>query len=163
MILNPNLRRRNRGDSNQGQILDRLVALERSGMLLPKPLHIGLAAAFAVLPALLRPAAAAPPGAADFTSHCAGCHSTDAGKNGVGPSLAGIYGTTSGALLGYNFSPAMKNAKLVWDDQNLEKFLQNPAGLVPGTKMFVSVPDATTRQQIIAYLQGLKPQAATGK
>lgn len=113
---------------------------------------------------LLRPAdAAAPPGAADFASHCGGCHSTQAGKNGVGPSLAGIYGGTSGAVPGYTFSPAMKSANIVWNDQNLDKFLQNPAGLVHGTKMFASVPDGATRQQIVAYLQGLKPQAAAGK
>jgi cytochrome c len=57
----------------------------------------------------------------------------------------------------------MKNAKLVWNDQNLDKFLQNPAALVHGTKMFVGVPDAAARQHIVAYLQGLKPQATAGK
>ena len=114
-------------------------------------------------PLLLNAAEAEPSGAADFASRCGGCHSAQPGKNGVGPSLAGIYGSTSGNVPGYTFSPEMKNANIVWDNQNLDKFLQNPAGLVHGTKMFVSVPDATTRQKIIAYLQGLKPQAASGK
>ena len=126
-------------------------------------LAVVAASAVALLPLFSQPAAAAPAGQTDFASHCGGCHSTDAGKNGVGPSLTGIYGSTSGAVPGYTFSPAMKNAKIVWNDQNLDKFLQNPAGMVHGTKMFVSVPDAATRQQIIAYLQGLKPQAAAGK
>lgn len=98
---------------------------------------------------------------ADFSSRCDGCHSTEPGKNGVGPSLAGIYGSTSGAVAGYAFSPAMKNAKIVWDDQTLDKFLQNPAGTVHGTKMFASVPDAATRQQIIVYLRTLKPQTVS--
>lgn len=120
-------------------------------------------ATVALLPLFSLPAAAAPAGETDFASHCGGCHSTDAGKNGVGPSLAGIYGSTSGTVPGYTFSPAMKNAKLVWNDQNLDKFLQNPAALVHGTKMFVGVPDAAARQHIVAYLQGLKPQATAGK
>lgn len=122
-----------------------------------------IAVSFVCLALLLNTAEAAPRGAADFASRCGGCHSTEPGRNGVGPSLAGIYGTTSGTVAGYTFSPAMKNANIVWDNQNLDKFLQNPAGLVHGTKMFVSVPDTATRQQIISYLQGLKPQAAAGK
>src|ERR1700756_2393568 len=102
------------------------------------------------------PAAAAPAAETDFASHCAGCHSTQPGKNGVGPSLAGIYGSTSGTVPGYTFSVALKNAKLQWDDQSLNKYLQNPSGLVHGTKMFVGVPDGATRQRIVTYLQTLK-------
>jgi cytochrome c len=114
----------------------------------------GLAASSVSLPGAA--ATAAPPGAADFSTYCAGCHSTRPGANGVGPSLAGVYGQTGGAVPGYSFSPALKNAKIVWNDQTLNKFLQNPSGVVPGTKMFVSVPDAATRQHIIAYLKTLK-------
>jgi cytochrome c len=121
------------------------------------------ASVIALSPALSGTAAAAAPDAAAFSSRCASCHSTEPGKNGIGPSLAGIYGSTSGTVPGYTFSSAMKNAKIVWNDQTLDKFLQNPAGTVHGTKMFASVPDAAARQQIIAYLQTLKPQAAAGK
>jgi cytochrome c len=126
-----------------------------------KRFHGILAGCFLVLsPALWGSSAAAAPDASGFNSRCGTCHSAQPGKNGIGPSLSVIYGSTSGTVPGYNFSPAMKNAKIVWDDQTLDKFLQNPAGLVHGTKMFATVPDASTRQQIIAYLQTLKPQAA---
>lgn len=108
-------------------------------------------------------AAAAAPAAPDFASRCAGCHSTQAGANKIGPSLDGVYGRTSGTEPGYSYSSALKGKKLVWNDQNLDKFLQNPSGLVPGTKMFVSVPDAAARQHIIAYLKTLQPQSAAGK
>lgn len=101
------------------------------------------------------------PSASDF-SRCAGCHSTQAGQNKVGPSLAGVFGRASGSVAGYSYSPAMKNAHLTWDDQTLDKFLQNPSGLVHGTKMFTSVPDAKTRQRVIAYLKSL-PQSAASK
>jgi cytochrome c len=97
---------------------------------------------------------------ADFNSRCASCHSVQAGKHGIGPSLASVYGRTSGTAPGYAYSPAMKNAHIVWDEQTLDKFLQNPPALVHGTKMFTTVPDTGLRQHLIAYLQGLKPQTA---
>ena len=102
------------------------------------------------------------PTATDF-SRCAGCHSTQAGQNKVGPSLAGVFGRTSGSVPGYTYSAALKNAHLTWDEQTLDKFLQNPAGLVHGTKMFATVPDTDTRQRIIAYLKSLPPQAASNQ
>ena len=104
----------------------------------------------------------------DF-SRCAGCHSTQAGQNKVGPSLAGVFGRTSGSVPGcgsvpgYSYSAALKNAHLTWDDQTLDKYLQNPGGLVHGTKMFATVPDADTRQRVIAYLKSLPPQATANK
>jgi len=102
------------------------------------------------------------PTPADF-SQCAACHSTQPGQNKIGPSLAGVFGRTSGSVPGYNYSAALKNAHLTWDEQTLDKFLQNPAGLVHGTKMFTSVPDANTRQRVIAYLKSLPPQAHANK
>jgi cytochrome c len=109
--------------------------------------------------------AAAPAGAptaADF-SRCAGCHSTQAGQNKIGPSLAGVFGKPSGSVPGYNYSAALKNAHLTWDQQTLDKFLQNPGGVVHGTKMFATVPDADTRQRVIAYLKSLQPQTGSSK
>ena len=99
---------------------------------------------------------------ADF-SRCAGCHSTQAGQNKIGPSLAGVFDRPSGSVPGYNYSAAMKNAHLTWDDQTLDKFLQNPGGVVHGTKMFATVPDADTRQRVIAYLKSLQPHSAASK
>jgi cytochrome c len=111
--------------------------------------------------------AATPPGGgatppADF-SRCAGCHSTQSGANKIGPSLAGVFGRTSGAVPGYNYSAALKDAKIVWDEQTLNKFLQSPSGLVHGTKMFATLPDAAARQRVIAYLKTLQPQNAAAK
>ena len=102
------------------------------------------------------------PTAADF-SRCAGCHSTQAGQNKIGPSLAGVFGKPSGSVPGYNYSAALKNAHLTWDQQTLDKFLQNPGGVVHGTKMFATVPDTDTRQRVIAYLKSLQPQAGSSK
>ena len=92
-----------------------------------------------------------------FTITCGACHSTEPGVNKIGPSLAGIVGSKSGAVPGYNFSPALKAANITWDEQALDKFLKNPSADVHGTKMVISVPDAEHRQNIIAYLETLKP------
>jgi nitrite reductase (NO-forming) len=44
---------------------------------------------------------------------CQACHSMDAGKNMLGPSLAGIMGRKAGTEASYNYSPAMKQSGLV--------------------------------------------------
>jgi cytochrome c len=96
-------------------------------------------------------------GERDFRTTCAACHSTEPGVNKIGPSLHGIVGSKSGAVPGYNFSPALKAADITWDETTLDKFIQNPGADVHGTKMVLSVPNAQTRQDIIAYLETLKP------
>ena len=126
---------------------------------------LGLGASLGGMSLAWLASAATPAGAptvADF-SRCAGCHSTQAGQNKIGPSLAGVFDRPSGSVPGYNYSAAMKNAHLTWDEQTLDKFLQNPAGLVHGTKMFASVPDADTRQRVITYLRSLQPQTGSSK
>jgi cytochrome c len=91
-----------------------------------------------------------------FASVCMACHSTQLGKNEVGPSLAGIVGSKSGSVPGYEFSPAVKDANITWDDANLDKYLADPAGLIPGTRMLINLPSETDRQNVIAYLNTLK-------
>ncbi len=90
-------------------------------------------------------------------AQCAACHAVEPGKHGVGPSLAGVYGTKSGELAGYAFSDAMKSANLTWDDATLDAYLTNPMKMVPGTKMtFAGMPDAAKRKEIIEYMKTLK-------
>jgi cytochrome c len=91
-----------------------------------------------------------------FATHCAVCHATAPGENKIGPSLAGIVGSKSGSVPGFDFSAAMKDANVTWDDANLDKFLASPVGFVHGTKMFVNLPSETDRQNVIAYLNTLK-------
>jgi cytochrome c len=91
-----------------------------------------------------------------FAAHCPVCHATAPGENKIGPSLAGIVGSKSGTVPAFNFSAAMKDANVTWDDADLDKFLANPVGFVHGTKMFVNLPSETDRQNVIAYLNTLK-------
>lgn len=111
------------------------------------------AAASTTAAAATTPAAAAP---ASFTM-CKTCHSTEPGKTIIGPSLAGVYGTKAAEVPGYQFSPALKAAGLTWNDATLDKWIENPMKLVPGTKMtYAGQPDAAKRKEIIAYLKTLK-------
>jgi cytochrome c len=89
---------------------------------------------------------------------CKICHSIGANaKAGVGPEQNGVYGSKAGSRAGYNFSAAMKEAGekgLAWNDANLDKFLENPKALVPGTKMvFPGLKNEKDRQDVIAYLK----------
>lgn len=92
---------------------------------------------------------------ADFAV-CRACHSIEAGRNGVGPSLFGIVGSKAGNLPGYTFSPALKASAIVWDRAALDIWLQGPMKMVPGTRMVITVPDAAKRKAIIDYLETLK-------
>ena len=122
---------------------------------------IGAAAAFGAATALIgaSPSLAAGDAAAgkqNFATTCGACHSTEAGANKIGPSLAGVVGRKSGSVAGYNYSPALKSANITWDEAELDKFLKSPTSDVHGTKMVISVPDAEHRQNIIAYIATLK-------
>jgi cytochrome c len=97
-------------------------------------------------------AVAAPPAFAI----CASCHSVTPGRQGAGPSLAGVWGRKAGSLPGYPFSDALNGSGIVWNAQTLDTWLAGPIKMVPGTKMVYAIPDAEGRKAVIAYLQTLK-------
>lgn len=88
---------------------------------------------------------------------CRACHSAEAGKNQVGPSLFGIVGRKSASIENFNYSDAMKNANKTWDAASLDTYIADPKATVPGNKMvFAGVKDETDRKNLIAYLSTLK-------
>ncbi len=85
---------------------------------------------------------------------CAVCHSMDAGVQGLGPSLAGIYGRKAGMVEGFQYSTAMKQSNITWDDTQLDLYLADPNAAVNGTNMaFAGEKDQTRRHEIIGYLK----------
>ena len=83
---------------------------------------------------------------------CQACHSLEPGKNILGPSLAGIIGRKAGAEPGYYYSPAMKQADIVWDAKTLDAYLTDPQKVVPGNKMpFPGLKTEHDRADVIAF------------
>jgi alcohol dehydrogenase (cytochrome c) len=95
-----------------------------------------------------------------FENQCASCHSTVAGGQGFGPSLAGVIDRKSGTVAGFSYSTAMANAGLTWDTKTLDGFLTSSTVKVPGTSMSVEIPSETDRSNVIAYLGTLGGAAA---
>src|SRR5690606_20055079 len=90
-------------------------------------------------------------------TQCKACHSVEPGKHGIGPSLAGIYGTKAGEIPDYQFSPAMEKSGLTWDDATLHAYLEAPQKVVPGTKMsFFGLKDEAKRAEVVDYIKTLK-------
>lgn len=119
----------------------------------PTPAPTASATAARATPSPTPVAAAGPP---DSFKQCAICHKVEPGKHGLGPSLANVFGAKAGHAGGFRYSPAMKEADLTWNQANLDRFLDNPQAVVPGTTMaFAGVKDAGKRAEIIAYLKTL--------
>ncbi len=92
-----------------------------------------------------------------FNSNCSICHSVQPGKNMIGPSLFGVVGRKTGTVPGFHYSPANQNANITWDQATLDKYLQSPRSVIPGTIMtYGGLKDDTKRSDLIAYLATLK-------
>ena len=96
-------------------------------------------------------AADAAGGAVVFKSQCGVCHSVQAGRNQVGPSLAGIVGRKAGQVPNFHYSPANKNSGLTWDEATLDRYLTSPSTVVPHTIMtYGGLKDADKRAGLSA-------------
>ncbi len=85
-------------------------------------------------------------------SRCLACHALAYDR--VGPRHCGLFGRLSGSAPGYAYSPAMKNAKITWNEKTLDRFLAKPLAMVPGSTMtYDGVADAKERADLIAYLK----------
>ncbi len=99
------------------------------------------------------PAKADEAGEKAFKKHCATCHTVEAGKNRVGPSLHGVVGRKAGQVAGFKYSDANSSSGAMLDQAYLEKYLTDPKAAMPGNKMvFNGVKNEQERRAIIAYL-----------
>ncbi|WP_104205191.1 c-type cytochrome [Billgrantia saliphila] len=87
-----------------------------------------------------------------FRAQCVGCHSIESGVHLAGPSLHGLVGRPAGSVPDFDYSPALREADLIWNRDTLDAFLAGPQDFLPGTRMVLWGLDERTRGRIIDYL-----------
>jgi len=87
---------------------------------------------------------------------CKACHKVD-GTDGTGPHLNGVVDRPKASIAGFAYSEAsLARAGEAWTPENLDGFLENPKGYMPGTKMsFAGLPKVQDRANVIAYLASI--------
>jgi cytochrome c len=88
-----------------------------------------------------------------FEKRCTGCHALDKVK--VGPPLREVYGRAAGKDSQFNYSDAVKNASVTWDESTLDHWLTDTESVIPGNDMTFRLNDPAERANIIAYLRQL--------
>ena len=87
---------------------------------------------------------------------CAACHGADQPTR-TGPELKGVIGRAAGTVRGFRYSRALKNAKLVWSEETLDRYLADPQAAIPGNAMpFPGLPNKGERQAVITFLKTLQ-------
>lgn len=87
-------------------------------------------------------------------AQCKTCHSLEAGRNMIGPSLHGIIGRKAGTAPNYKYSAANSKSGVEWTEDNLKKYLKNPREFMPGNKMtFAGLRKEDDIENVIAYLK----------
>ncbi|MDZ3836726.1 MAG: c-type cytochrome [Rhodospirillales bacterium] len=96
-------------------------------------------------------------GEAVFASKCAVCHSTRAGWNKEGPSLAGVFGRRAGTAADFTGYRALRGLDVVWSEASLDAWLADPKGFTGrNSAMPAKLGDPRDRTDVIAYLRRLR-------
>lgn len=90
---------------------------------------------------------------------CKACHQIGEGaKNAVGPHLDGVIGRKAGTAEGFNYSDALKNSGITWDEANFMAYIEDPKKKIPGNKMvFMGLKSPDDRDNLFEYLKSQSP------
>src|SRR5947208_6133325 len=100
---------------------------------------------------------------------CVACHSLEPNRNMPGPSLAELWNRQAGSSPSFpRYSPALKSAGIIWNDDTLDEWIKDPQHFIPGNTMtFPGIKDARQRADLLAFLKdatrpGHAPKTAQG-
>jgi cytochrome c2 len=132
------------------------LAVFRSGRAIMKWLRSGLGLFIGVCLLFAAALAASGAAAADqevFRARCIGCHAMKCNRNG--PKLAGLFGRKAGSVADFNgYTKEMKASRITWSRETLDKFLNDPGAMIPGTAMTAAgkLEGAADRKQVIDFI-----------
>lgn len=93
---------------------------------------------------------------AQISTACTSCHDLEHHTHRVGPHLVQVMGRKAGQTGGYEYSDAMRDSGIVWDEAALRRFLTSPQKMVPGTKMGLSGMSESDISALIEYIKELQ-------
>ncbi|MDJ0699079.1 MAG: c-type cytochrome [Woeseiaceae bacterium] len=91
--------------------------------------------------------------------HCNSCHVVDAAApppfgDSLGPHLEHIVGRVSASVEGFAYSEELQALDVVWDEETLDRWLQQPEAMVPAMcEPFMGMANPEHRKALIAYLK----------
>lgn len=105
-----------------------------------------------------------------FKRKCGRCHSATEPVNEIGPTLYRVVGRRAATAPGYDFSASLRTSGLVWTEENLTRYINDPRALVPcqpiriralsmcpGIHMkFRGFKNIHAAKAVVAYLQSIK-------
>ncbi len=86
-----------------------------------------------------------------FREHCSTCHDLE-GDDRAGPALAGVVGRPVGASATYPYSAALEAASGRWSRTRLNRYIEDPQAVFPGTTMAARRMNEYQRAALIDYL-----------
>jgi cytochrome c2 len=118
-----------------------------------RPSRVLLLAALIISPAVPALAWAAEP--PKPFSLCIACHTGE--PDALGPDLHGVVGRKAGSVEGFRYSGPMRRSNIVWTPETLQRYLQDPQSVVPGTRMPIDGLSSADAATVVTYLATLKP------
>jgi len=102
-------------------------------------------------------AAAADPLArgARLYKRCQTCHTLEQdGRHRVGPNMWNLFGSTAGQKEGFAYSKAMSESGIVWDEETLSAYIENPRKFMPGNRMsYAGLRKPEDRAAVLAFIK----------
>jgi monoamine oxidase len=89
-------------------------------------------------------------------ARCQACHSKGEGESHkTGPNLYGILGAASASRADFPYSDTLKAADLIWDDESITRWIEDPSAVVPGTSMIYM--NTLTSEEVSVLIDYLRP------